>query len=140
MASLNLQLAWLNLQSKLKAACYLILYRVFINCNIFSKFIVFVGEIKKVVDPVLVKRTSNTAVITWAAGTRPDLKLYEIELKSERRGLTEVVRTSGLTNSFKLEDLHPGTTYKYRIRAVANNENEKGPWSEALEFTTAGMS
>lgn len=88
---------------------------------------------------MLVKRTSNTAVLSWASGTRPDLKLYEIELKSERRGLTEVIRTPGLTNSHKLEDLHPGTTYKYKIRAVANNENEKGPWSETLEFTTAGM-
>ena len=103
-----------------------------------SFLIIFVGTIKKVVDPTLVRRTSNTALLTWASGTRPDLKMYEIELQSERRGLTEVVRTAGLTNSFELQDLHPGTTYKYKIRAVANNENEKGPWSETLEFTTAG--
>ena len=98
----------------------------------------FTGVIKKVTDPVVVKKSSRSVTLTWNAGTRPDLKLYEIELVSERRGITETVRTEGLSNSFKLEDLHPSTTYKYKIRAVAANENEKGPWSETLEFTTGG--
>jgi len=87
-------------------------------------------------DTLLVKKTSNTATLTWNAGSRPDLKMYEIELISRARGLTETVRTEGLTNSYKLEDLHPATTYQYKIRAIATNENEKGPWSEPKSFTT----
>ena len=62
--------------------------------------------------------------------------MYEIELVSRTRGLTETVRTEGLANSYKLEDLHPDTTYEYKIRAIATNENEKGPWSDSKTFAT----
>lgn len=37
--------------------------------------------------------------------------------------------------SFEVEDLQPGTTYYYRVRALANT---KSAWSETIEVTTAG--
>ena len=37
--------------------------------------------------------------------------------------------------SFPVEDLVPGTTYYYRLRAIANTRSE---WSETIEVTTTG--
>lgn len=39
------------------------------------------------------------------------------------------------STSYDVEDLEPGTTYYYRVRAIANT---KSAWSEVIEVTTAG--
>lgn len=87
-----------------------------------------VNEIK------VVKKSSTSATLSWAAPTNTQLKMYEIELRS--KNVKEIVLTKVLTNKFKLEDLHPGTAYSYRVRTVGINENIKGPWSQTQTFST----
>ena len=67
--------------------------------------------------------------------------MYEIEIEHDEhdhhdhkeRYLTETV-----TSQYIINDLHSGTTYKYRIRAIGTNENLKGPWS-AYQFFVTGQ-
>lgn len=79
---------------------------------------------------------SNTATLTWEVPYVAELKMYEIEISNENGKDTKILTTQVLTSTFKVEDLHRGTTYKYRVRAVGENENKKGPWSNYHTFTT----
>ena len=78
----------------------------------------------------------NTATLTWEVPFVADVKMYEIEISNENDKDVKILTTQVLTSTFKVEDLHRGTTYKYRVRAVGENENKKGPWTEYHVFTT----
>lgn len=91
---------------------------------------------EKVQEIQVLKKTPNTVTLLWKAPTSTQLKMYEIELWSPARSTREFIVTKVLTNEYKLEDLHPGTSYSYRVRTVGVNENNKGPWSQIQTFST----
>lgn len=92
--------------------------------------------------PEAVTNISNTGnTINWTASNGPNLKRYEVCIKAASSGSCDPYQWFPIApaasfavtkyNVISWFNVSPGTQYKFRIRAVDNNENE----SETVEHT-----
>lgn len=92
--------------------------------------------------PEAVTNIGNTGnTINWTASNGPNLKRYEVCIKAALQGSCNAYQWIPIApaisfavtkyNVISWFNISPGTSYKFRIRAVDNNENE----SEIVEHT-----
>lgn len=88
-------------------------------------------------DNIRASQVSESSVtLNWDVPYTNNLKMYEIDVVNSKGDQHLNILTEKLTSQFRIQDLHDGTTYKYRVRAVGTDENKKGPWSEYNTFVT----
>ena len=80
--------------------------------------------------------TKQSVTLNWDVPYTNNLKMYEIEMEHDGGDHKERYLTETVTSQYIVMDLHSGTTYKFRIRAIGTNENLKGPWSAYQFFVT----
>jgi len=83
------------------------------------------------------KVDGTSVLIKWDAGETHGILHYEIEVTTLDHSMTTVVKTSGVTETYNLEDLHPQTSYKFRIRAIVV-DGAPGAWSADQQMFTGG--
>lgn len=89
------------------------------------------NEIPQVENLVATADGAKKVVLTWDAVAEADK--YKVRLMNEA-GETLRTKTTDDTKK-KLKKLESDTTYQLKVRAVVGDE--KGPWSDTLEYTTA---
>ena len=101
------------------------------------KFSFLYKGITNPVDNVQALRVSeNSVTLNWDVPYTNNLKMYEIEVENTKGDHKFKILTERVTSQYEVQDLHSGTMYKYRVRAVGTDENKKGPWSKYQTFVT----
>ena len=111
---------------------FILLYYTYIFIHCYSIIV-------SVIPPPDRTRTTSISdtyvVVEWTATTRNDILYYVIKIVDKSGNTEKNEKTAGITNRFKVQNLLPGTTYFYQIKAVGSYSHESF-WSAQVPVTT----